>query len=85
MITIAMFGKVRRPAIPAIAKRGADRELLPVEGMSQDRGFAFRRPGAADRGALGDPAFVLENEPGMEATGFFLSAGQRSAIHWRTC
>ncbi len=47
-------------AIPAIGQCRADREFLPVERVDQDWRFAFWRPGAADRGALGDPAFVLE-------------------------
>jgi len=65
-------------AVPTVADRRADGHLLPVESMDQDRRFTFRGPGSADRGTLGNAAFVLEEDPGFPAASVFFTAGQRS-------
>jgi len=38
--------------VPAKAQSCAHRNRRPVEGMDQDGGFSFRRPGPSDRGTL---------------------------------
>jgi hypothetical protein len=38
--------------VPAKAQGCTNRNRRPVEGMDQDGGFPFRRPGPSDRGAL---------------------------------
>lgn len=38
--------------VPAKAQGGTNRNRRPVEGMDQDGGFPFRRPGTPDRGTL---------------------------------
>jgi len=66
------------PVPPERQGRG-DREFLPVERVDQDGGFPARRPGAADRRALGDPTLVLEDEPGLPAASVFFTMGQRTS------
>ena len=60
------------PAIPAVVKRRADREIGPVEGVNQDRDFADGCRGSRDRGALRYSAFVLEDDPRSSAASVFL-------------
>ena len=67
------------PAVPAEGQGRGDGELLPVERVDQDGGVAARRPRAPDWGALRDPAFVLEDEPGAPAASVFFTAGQRTS------
>lgn len=55
--------------------------FLPViAACLQDRGFAARRPGGADRGLLGEARFVLEVDPGLAAPSVFFTSGQRRSI-----
>lgn len=67
--------------IPAERHGDGDGELLPVEGVNQGRGFAAGRPGAADRRALGDAAFVFEDDPGAPPPSVFFTTGQRVVFH----
>lgn len=60
-----------------------DGELLPVEGVDQDWGFAAGRPRAPDRRPLRDAALVLEDDPGAAAPSVFFTAGQRAVIQCR--
>jgi len=69
--------------VEAVGQHRRRRHLLPVEGVDQDRGFSAGCPGATDRGTLRDSALVLECDPRLLAAGFFLTTGQRSAIHCR--
>ena len=72
------------PAVPAKGQGGRDRHALPVvERVRQDGRLASGRPGAADDRELREPAFVLEDEPGVPAAGVFFTCGQRSRIHRR--
>ncbi len=66
--------------IPPERHGDGDRELLPVEGVGQDRGFAAGRPRAADGRSLGDAAFVLEDDPGAPPASVFFTTGQRVAF-----
>ncbi len=68
---------LRASTIPAKPERQADQQFLPVEPVDQDRGLAPRRPGPADRWPLGDAALVVEENPGLPASGVFFTAGQR--------
>jgi hypothetical protein len=68
------------PEVPPERHGHGDGELLPIEGMDQDRRFAAWRPGAADRRPLGDPTFVLEDDPGAATPSVFFTAGQRAVI-----
>jgi len=72
------------PAIPAKAKRQTDQQFLPVEVVDQDRGLAPRRPGPADRRPLRDATLVVEEYPGLPASGVFFTAGQRCDTQWWT-
>jgi len=70
--------EARAAAIPAKRQGAGDRQALPARPrVRQDRRVAPRRPGAPDNGLLGDPAFVLEEEPGAAAPGVFFSCAQR--------
>lgn len=71
------------PEIPPKRHGDGDGELLPIEGVDQDGGFAAGRPRAADRGPLRDAALVLEDDPGAAAPSVFFTAGQRVVIQWR--
>ena len=63
--------------IPAEPEGAAHQQLFPIEVMNQDRGLAPRGPGPADRRPLRDPALVVEENPGLPASGVFFTAGQR--------
>src|SRR6266404_32123 len=76
--------KTSAPVVPAVGQGGTKRELLPVEGVNQDRCLAARRPGATNGRALGDAALILEDDPGFAAPSVFFTAGHRSPTHWRT-
>jgi hypothetical protein len=70
--------------VPAKGQRGRDGQALPAAGdVRQDGGLTARRPGPPDDRLLGDPAFVLEDEPGPLAAGVFFTAGQRPCTHRR--
>lgn len=71
------------PEVPPEGHGDRHGELLPIEGVDQDRGFAAGRPGAADRRPLGDAALVLEDDPGPAAPSVFFTAGQRVVIQCR--
>ena len=58
--------------VPAERHGDGDGQLLPVEGVDQDGGFAAGRPRAADRWPLRDAALVLEDDPGAAAASVFL-------------
>ena len=58
--------------VPAVSQGRRHRDFSPVEGVDQPRRLAARRPGAADRGPLGDTALVLEEDPGLAAPSVFL-------------
>jgi hypothetical protein len=64
-------------AVPAKAQRGAHHELLPVEMVDQEWSLAPRGPGPADRRPLRDPTLVVEENPGLPASGVFFTADQR--------
>jgi hypothetical protein len=68
------------PEVPPESHGDGDRELRPVEGVDQDRGFAAGGPGAPDRRPLRDAAFVLEDDPGVAPPSVFFSVGQRVVI-----
>ena len=68
--------------VPSVGHREGDGEFLPIEGVDQDRGFATRRPGPADRRALRDAAFVLEDDPGAAPPSVFFTVGQRVVIQY---
>ena len=72
------------PEIPPERHGDGDGELLPVEGVDQDGGFAAGRPRATDRRPLGDATLVLEDDPAAEFSRFFFTADQRVEIHCRT-
>src|SRR5256884_2651074 len=57
--------------VPPITESGSNRHLRPIEGVNQDRCFAFRRPGSPDRGALRDSAFVFKENRGFSSTSVF--------------
>lgn len=71
------------PSVRAETQRGTDRKRFPGEGMDQDGRFSSRRPGPPDRGPLGNPAFVLEENPGFPAPSVFFTAGHLSVIQYR--
>ena len=71
------------PSVPAEAQRGTDRKRFPIESMDQDRSLSAGRPGPPHRGPLGDPAFVLEENPGFSAPSVFFTAGHLSEIQYR--
>lgn len=71
------------PEVPPECHGDGDGELLPIEGMDQDRGFAAGRPGAADRRPLRDAALVLEDDPGAATPSVFFTVGQRVVIQCR--
>lgn len=68
------------PEVPPERHGHGDGELLPIEGVDQNWGFAPWRPRAADRGPLRDAALVLEDDPGAAAPSVFFTAGQRVVI-----
>ena len=60
-------------AVPPEGEYGGHGQPLPaVEDVRQDGGLAAWRPGPPDDRPLGEPAFVLEDEPGAPAAGVFL-------------
>lgn len=70
--------------IPAEGHRRRHGQPLPVaKGVSQDRRFAARRPGAPDDGLGRESAFVLEDEPRALASRVFFTAGHRRRTHCR--
>ena len=71
------------PPVPAEAQRGTDRKRLPIEGMDQDRRLSSGRPRPPHRGPLGDPAFVLEENPSFPAPSVFFTAGHLSETQYR--
>ena len=62
---------------PGIAAVGCEsdscgyRKALPAEVVMQDRSLAPERPGGPHRGEEGEPALVLEADPGLAASGVF--------------
>ncbi len=81
-VAIAVAGRGAEPqlvasAIPAKPERGAHQQFLPIEVVAQDRGLAPRGPGPADRRPLRDPTLVVEENPGLPASGVFFTPGQR--------
>ena len=68
------------PEVPPERHGHGDGELLPSEGMDQDRRFAAWRPRAPDRRPLGDATLVLEDDPGAPTPSVFFTAGQRVVI-----
>lgn len=70
--------------IPAKPERQADQQFLPIETVDQDRSLAPRRPGPANRWSLRDAALVVEENPGLPASGVFFTAGQRWDTQCRT-
>jgi len=66
--------------IPPERHGDGDGELLPIERVDQDGGFAPGRPRATDRRSLGDATLVLEDDPGAAAASVFFTAGQRVLI-----
>jgi len=74
--------KATATAVPAKRQGARDGEAFPVPaGGRQDGRLAARGPGAADDGLLGDPAFVLEEEPRVLPSGVFFRAAQRRLFH----
>lgn len=73
-------------AVPAKGQRRGDGESGPVEGVGQDGRLAPRGPRAPDGGPLGDPPFVLEDDPGPPASWRGRRPGPCSpwGHHWRT-
>lgn len=63
--------------VPPERHGDGDGELLPIERVDQDGGFAAGRPRAADRRPLRDAALVLEDDPGAATPSVFFTAGQR--------
>src|SRR6516162_3303405 len=61
--------------IPAKPDRQADQQFLPIETVDQDRSLAPRRPGPANRWSLRDAALVVEENPGLPASGVFFYRG----------
>ena len=72
------------PAVPAVSERGGGGHSFPVEGMDENGRFTLRGPSPTNDRALGEAAFVYEDEPATLAPGFFLSPGHRSSTHCRT-
>ena len=66
--------------VPPERQGHGDGELLPIEGVDQDGGFAAWRPRAADWRPLRDAALVLEDDPGAAPPSVFFTAGQRAVI-----
>lgn len=83
VVVTAGAGLEEEPAAPEVPPKSdgdRDGELLPIEGMDQDRGFAAGRPGAPDGWPLRDAALVLEDDPGAAAPSVFFTVGQRVVI-----
>ncbi len=81
-VAVAVPGRGAEPqlmasTIPAKPERGADQQLFPVEMVDQDWRLAPRGPGPADRRPLRDATLVIEENPGLPASGVFFTAGQR--------
>ncbi len=68
-------------SIPSITNDRGNRGLGPVEGVDQERRFASPGPRSADRGALLDSAFVLEEDPRLLAASVFFTSGHFCDIH----
>ena len=76
--------QARAAAIPPKRQGGRDRQSLPIRpGVVQDGRLAARRPGPPHDGLLRDPAFVLEDYPGVAAPRVFFTCGQRWRRQWR--
>jgi hypothetical protein len=73
--------QTRALPIPAIAEGRAHRDLGLVEGVDENRRFAFGGPGSSHRGGLGDTAFILKVDPGLLAPSVFFTAGHRWVSH----
>ena len=87
LVVAVRLGLKEKPtalAVPSIRERCRDRHLLPIEGMDQDRRFAFGRPCTADGGPLRDAAFILEDDPAAEFSRFFFTTAQRFETHCLT-
>lgn len=83
VVVTARAGLEEEPTAPEVPPEGhgdGDGELLPIEGVDQDRSFAAGRPGAPDRRPLRDATLVLEDDPGAAAPSVFFTAGQRVVI-----
>jgi len=84
-VVAVRFGLEEQPtatSVPPIGQRSRHRDLLPAEGVRYDRSSPFGRPRRADRRAVRDPAFVLEDDPGPLSAGVFFTRGQSSAAHF---
>jgi hypothetical protein len=91
IIVTARMSLEEEPAASEVPPEGdgdGHGELLPTEGVNQDRSFPAGRPGAPDRGPLRDATLVLEDDPGAAAASLFLSwasASSSSAESPRRC
>lgn len=59
------------------AQRAQRAEGAPAERLDDERGLGARRPRGPDGGTLGEPAFVLKDNPGLQACSVFFTWGQR--------
>src|SRR5262249_2136517 len=62
-------------AVPAVGEGHGHRDLLPVEGMAEDRGLAPGGPGPPDSGRQRGSRLVLEDDPGPLPAGTFFAPG----------
>ena len=62
--------------VPPVCDHGADRELLPVERMNNDRGLSSRSPGPSYRRLLRDATFIEEYYPCAPDFGVFFTSAQ---------
>src|SRR5687768_4447984 len=57
-------------------------QVLPIEGVKEQRSLTFGRPSPHAMGLLRQSALVDEDERAPFAPGFFFSAGQSLRFHW---
>src|SRR5262245_18890 len=81
VVVVAFAGLEVEPtpaAVPAVGERHGHRDLLPVEGMAEDRGLAPGCPGPPDNGRQRGSRLVREDDPGPLPAGTFFTAGHSS-------
>src|SRR5262245_10440478 len=81
VVVVAFAGLEVEPtpaAVPAVGERHGHRDLLPVEGMAEDRGLAPGCPGPPDNGRQRGSRLVLEDDPGPLPAGTFFTSGHSS-------